>query len=116
MGLSLGQTLKGGSKKWPPLSGIDPLKSCRDTYVGLPVHLQGYTLAVYPHKAVCSLTFVKYNGLINCEVQLSTCLQWKAIAALTNPSAPPPFNDKDVITGLKCPGCRLLLIPPRQNH
>lgn len=36
-------------------------------------------------------------------MQLSICLQWKANAALTDPSAPPPFNDKDVITGLKCP-------------
>lgn len=67
-------------------SGIEPLKSGRDTYAGLPVHLQGYSSVVYSHKAI----LLKYNGNINYEVQLSASLQWKANAALTNPPAPPP--------------------------
>jgi hypothetical protein len=29
---------------------------------------------------------------------------------------PPPFNDNEVITSLKCPGCHLTLIPPGQDH
>ena len=49
----------------------------------------------------------------------STVIHWTEIKSKcrnVNPSAPPPFNDKAVITGLKCRGRHLLLIPPRQGH